>query len=238
MDRTYIGNELDLFALADCWKAYLGRKIPHPGARVLEVGAGMGTTTAILCDGSSREWVCLEPDSKLLSRLEERIRLGNLPACCHPFHGVISELPRDEKFDCILYVDVLEHIQADKEELEFAARRLEPSGRLIVLAPAHPFIFSDFDRAIGHFRRYTRRSLAALQPQGCRLIKCYHLDSLGLLTSLANRMLLKQSMPTREQILFWDRWLIPLTRVMDPLVGYSFGRVILGIWQKVPAEKR
>jgi SAM-dependent methyltransferase len=238
MDRTYIGNELDLFALAECWKSYLGRKIPQTGATVLEVGAGMGTTTAILCDGSSREWVCLEPDSSLLDRLEERIRSGSLPGCCHPFHGVISELPENEKYDCILYIDVLEHIQEDREELELAAGRLDLDGRLIVLVPAHPFIYSEFDSAIGHFRRYTRRSLAALEPPGCRLVKCSHLDSLGLLTSLANRLLLKQSMPTRRQILFWDRWLIPLTRVMDPLVGYSFGRVILGIWQKVPAKKR
>ncbi|HLO15975.1 MAG TPA: hypothetical protein VK206_14175, partial [Anaerolineales bacterium] len=59
-DRMYIGQELTIFAHAINWKKYYTAIIkPYFGKRVLEVGAGMGATTAIMCDGTQVEWVCL-----------------------------------------------------------------------------------------------------------------------------------------------------------------------------------
>jgi SAM-dependent methyltransferase len=206
--------------------------MPPLGRRVLEVGAGIGATTAALCDGSQQEWLCLEPDERQRGIIDEQVRLGRLPACCRTVGGTLQDLPAGASFDSILYIDVLEHIQADATELQLAACRLLPGGRLVVLSPAHPFLHSQFDDAIGHYRRYTSSSLAALQPAGCRLTRSVYLDSVGLLTSLANRFLLKQSLPTREQVLFWDRWLVWLSRILDPLTGYRLGRSILVIWER------
>ena len=74
-----------------------------------------------------------------------------------------GELAPDlEPQDCILYLDVLEHIADDRAEMKRAAARLAPGGRLVVLAPAHQALFSVFDRAVGHHRRYDRKSLRAL----------------------------------------------------------------------------
>jgi hypothetical protein len=53
-----------------------------------------------------------------------------------------------------------------------------------------------------------------------------------MLASSGNRLLLKQSMPTLRQILFWDRYLVPVSRVSDRLVLHGFGKSILGIWTK------
>ena len=50
-----------------------------------------------------------------------------------------TTLPAEAKFDAILYIDVLEHIEDDRAEMARAAARLKPGGALIVLAPAHPF---------------------------------------------------------------------------------------------------
>jgi hypothetical protein len=59
-----------------------------------------------------------------------------------------------------------------------------------------------------------------------------YLDSAGMLASSGNRLLLKQSMPTLRQILFWDRYLVPVSRVLDRLVLHGFGKSLLGIWTK------
>lgn len=233
MTETYIGSELELFAHAQNWKRYFGSVIAPLGPRVLEVGAGLGSTTAALCDGTQDEWLCLEPDRSLLDEVQARIQRGNLPACCHPRAGTVSELTPDERFDSILYIDVLEHIEDDHAELARAAAHLHPGGRLVVLSPAYPFLFSPFDKAIGHYRRYTRASLAALTPPGCRQSKLLYLDSVGLLTSLANRLFLHQSLPTQAQILFWDRRLVPLSRLLDPLIGFRAGRSVISIWERV-----
>jgi hypothetical protein len=101
-----------------------------------------------------------------------------------------------------------------------------------VLSPAFNFLYSPFDRSIGHHRRYDKGMYRALTPQGCTIEKMTYLDSLGTATSLVNRFILTQSLPTVEQIVFWDRRLIPLTKWLDRLVGYSFGRSLLGIWVK------
>ncbi len=232
MTETYIGNELEIFANALRWKAYFSGTLAPYGKKVLEVGAGLGATTSILCDGSQEEWLCLEPDLQLLAQVEARIRSGELPACCHARAGTVRDLAPGALFDSILYIDVLEHIKEDQAELEHAARHLAPGGRLIVLSPAYSFLYSPFDESIGHYRRYTRASLTLLTPPACKIVRSMYLDSVGLFTSLANRLFLKQSMPTQAQILFWDRNLVPLSKIIDRLIGFRFGRSVIVIWER------
>src|SRR4051812_12539991 len=195
-DIAYIGEELDLFAHATRWKEYWsGLLRPCLGAEVLEVGAGLGANTPLLYGPAQQRWVCLEPDPRLTVRLRE--------SCTHLFSGervevragTVADLAPEERFDTILYIDVLEHIEDDGAELARAARHLRPAGRLIVLSPAHQFLFSPFDRAIGHCRRYSKKSLAAAGPASLTLEQLMMLDAAGLLASLANRLLLKQSLP-------------------------------------------
>ena len=109
--------------------------------------------------------------------------------------------------------------------------RSRPGGRIVVLTPAHQSLFSPFDAAIGHFRRYDRASLGRLSP--CGLERMFFLDAVGLFASGANRLLLRQSMPTLGQIQTWDRWIIPVSRVVDPLLGFRAGKTIVGIWRKI-----
>ena len=233
-DNTYIGEELELFAQAKNWKRYYSSLIsPHLGKRVLEVGAGIGATTEILSQqGKFEEWVCLEPDKALVSEITRKIQFGVLPEFCSAAEGYLTDLKSETKFDSILYIDVVEHIEQDGEELQNAAAFLNPGGRLIVLSPAYNFLFSPFDRSIGHFRRYNKKMMSSLPLPQLKQVRLIYLDSLGVLTSLANKYLLKQEYPTKEQISFWDQWIIPLAKVMDRLVLFSFGRSILSIWGK------
>ena len=60
-----------------------------------------------------------------------------------------------------------------------------------------------------------------------------YLDSIGLLASLANRLLLNQSMPTAAQIKTWDSVLVPCSRVLDPFLFGAVGKSVLGIWRNV-----
>lgn len=113
-----------------------------------------------------------------------------------------------------------------------AAARLKRGGALIVLAPAHPFLFTPFDRAIGHFRRYKRVSLREAAPATLSVEKLIYLDAAGMLASAANRLLLQSAMPTERQILTWDRLLVPVSRLIDPLFAGRVGKSVLGVWRK------
>lgn len=232
----YPGGELELFAKASHWKAYLREQIGrYLGKRVLEVGAGIGGATREFCDGDADRWVCLEPDGGLLETLRGHLRAGRLPTCCVPVQGTIDQARAEAPFDSIVYIDVLEHIADDRQELAAAASCLAPGGYLVVLSPAHQWLYSPFDRAIGHYRRYSRRMLKALSPAPLQPICIRYLDAVGLLASLANRCLLRQSMPSVAQIAVWDNWMVPCSRWIDPLLGGCVGKSILAVWQRPPA---
>jgi SAM-dependent methyltransferase len=227
----YVGGELELFANAGNWKRYFADLLqPFVRGRVLEVGAGIGETARVLSNASVASWVCVEPDPALADRIAAvRLATGERPAI---IVGDITATPAAPAFDTILYIDVLEHIEDDGGELARAAERLAPGGHLVILAPAFQFLFSAFDRAIGHHRRYTKRTLARAAPRGVVPVMVRYVDSAGMLLSLANRMLLRQSLPKLRQILFWDRRVIPLSRRIDPWLRHRFGRSIIGVYRR------
>ena len=93
-------------------------------------------------------------------------------------------------------------------------------------------LFSPFDTAVGHFRRYDKRWLAALAPPQLQQESSRYLDACGSLLSIGNRLLPHRGMPTRSQILTWDRYPVPLSRVPDSLCRYWLGKSILAIWRR------
>jgi SAM-dependent methyltransferase len=225
----YVGSELELFAAASNWKAYWSRQLrPFLRGDILEVGAGIGSNTRFLHLEGAGRWVCLEPDPKLNAQLAKNF--GEVSAY-ETVRGTLEALA-DQKFDTIIYIDVLEHIIDDRRELNKAASHLRAGGHLIVLSPAHQLLFSAFDAAIGHFRRYNRRMLRTITPAGLRLERMRYLDSAGVILSTANVLLLRQSMPTEDQLRVWDSWLVPVSRVLDRLFFYRIGKTILAVWHK------
>jgi Methyltransferase domain len=229
----YIGDELQLFENARNWKAYFASRLkPYIRGRVVEVGAGLGGTTRTLCSGTETSWTCIEPDPRLCSEISRKVAAGDLPAQVTASVSTLADRPPTDKFDTVLYIDVLEHIEGDHAEAALAAERLERGGHLIVLAPAHQSLFTPFDAAIGHFRRYSRKSLKSVSPPGLTLQTCFYLDSVGLLASLANKLLLRQSHPKLGQILLWDRAMVPVSRMVDPVLGYNLGKTVVAIWRR------
>jgi len=137
----------------------------------------------------------------------------------------------------VIYLDVLEHIEDDREELLRAAEHLAPGGRLAVLSPAYPALYTDYDAKIGHHRRYTRARLRAVAPRLLREERIENLDCIGALASLANRLMLRQAEMGAHQLRLWDRAMVPVSRVLDPLLGRTVGRSVLGIWRKPPEKE-
>ena len=234
-DHQYFGLELDLFAMAFNWKAYVRREIgQYIKGHVLEVGAGIGETTKALINGHEASWTCVEPDRRLAERIA--ITLGNKPSgnsgVPQVIVGDIDHPACNRTYDTILYIDVLEHIEKDELEIKKAAQKLKQNGCLIVLAPAHQCLYSTFDAKIGHFRRYHQKRLMGIGPAGTKLLRVRYLDSVGCLASLGNKGILRSGIPTRNQIIMWNRLMVPLSRIFDSAFGYKIGKSIYIVWQK------
>ncbi len=231
-DSTYIGEELTLFKNAVNWKKYWLDSISEfIGGDVLEVGAGIGINTHLILQHQPdiKSIICLEPDPSLADQI-----LGNIEGNHEKvtvLNQYLKDLSEDVKFDSIVYIDVLEHIQRDAAELRQAQLHLKEGGFLIVLVPAYNSLYSPFDKAVGHYRRYNKKMLNQAVPKDLVNHKLFYLDSVGVLASVANKLFLKQQYPTLEQVRKWDHWIIPVSKIMDKVVFNLFGKSLIGIWK-------
>ena len=230
--KDYIGNELEIFSHARNWGKYLAKQVlPYVGGTVIEVGAGMGTRTKIFCNAATK-YLATEPDFKMYSNLANEVRTNTQMQNVEPLHGILQNVPEGIFADSLIYIDVLEHIEADQEQLEIAMSKIRPGGYLVVLSPAHQWLFTDFDRAIGHFRRYSKKSLLKISPPDSDVICVKMLDSFGMLASLGNCFFLNNAKPSKDQILVWDRLMVPISNYLDRILDFSIGKSILVVWKK------
>ena len=133
---------------------------PYVGDRVLEVGCGVGSATEFL--RNRQRVVATDNNPQYLELMRARFRH-------HPNIAVQAinwEQPdltalRAERFDTVLCLNALEHIERDDDALATFASLLEAGGRLLLQVPALPALFGEIDRAIGHHRRYERDALVA-----------------------------------------------------------------------------
>ena len=229
----YAGQELDLFAKVANWKRYWSSRVqPYVSGDVLEVGAGLGVNTPLLNPGSARSWTSIEPDPVLAERLSLALAANPETRTCKVLTGTIEGFDPQPQFDSLVYIDVLEHIKEDREELARASALLRPGGHIVVLSPAHQWLYTPFDKAIGHFRRYNRRSLLRCTPPSCQIERLFYLDSAGMLASLANKLLLRRAMPKRDELLVWDRFLVPASTILDRLLLNRLGKSVIGVWKR------
>lgn len=228
---NYQGKELELFAEATNWKRYFASKLkPFVKGRVLDVGCGMGVNANYLVGERVSSYTFLEPDAQLLARVPEHTA-APFKAIAELVNGTTHVL-EGRQFDTILYLDVVEHIEQGAVELERAYSLLAPGGHLLVLVPAYQFLYTNFDAEIGHVKRYNKAELLSELPRGGERMALFYLDSIGLFLSLGNKLLLHQSRPKLSQIRFWDRYVIPFSKVMDKVLFNRVGRSLITVVRK------
>jgi hypothetical protein len=150
--------------------------------------------------------------------------------------GTLGSLASKPTFDCLLYLDVLEHIHDDQWQISQSASLVRPGGHIVILAPAHPWLFSKFDERVGHLRRYDKNRLRSLKPRGWLEKKLIFLDSVGMLLCLGNALVLRRAMPSWAQIVIWDRLCVPISRALDRLLLEKLGKSVIVAWQKPQSD--
>ena len=193
---------------------------------VLEVGAGCGSFTRDYFN-SDLNITLTETDQKNYEDLKKLFNKKNNVTICH---DKIFDI--DKKFDTILYLHVLEHIKEDRKELESAYEKLKKGGRLIIMVPKHQKLYSNFDKAIGHFRRYElnffEKNLINLERK--LLIS---LDSVGYILYFLNKIFFKnETFPSNLKIFIWDKIFTPFTILLDFFTNYRFGKCIVAVYEK------
>ena len=223
----YPGLELENFDKAHIWRKYIYYIIKrYINGNILEVGAGIGSFTKLYED-QHQNITLSESDKDFCDLLNDKFKNKNNIKVTNQF---IKEI--NQKFETIIYLNVLEHIEDDIAEVKMAYEKLEKNGHLIILVPAHQKIYSKFDKAVGHFRRYEINFFKDKLSM-FNLIKLIQLDCCGYLLYHLNNLIFKKDVyPSKLKIFIWDKIFTPMTIVLDFLLNYKFGKNILCIIKK------
>ena len=132
-----------------------------------------------------------------------------------------------------MYMDVLEHIKTDKKEIKKAINLLNPGGYLIIFVPAFQILYSNFDRDIGHVRRYRKFFFFNLAKKyKIKLIELKYFDSIGFIFAIINRLV-----GTNNQnnvglgIKIWNNFIF-LSKFFDFILKNMFGKSLLCVLKK------
>lgn len=134
-------------------KSVLAKNTPNSKLKILNVGCGTGGTIPHLEEFGKVTNV--DTSKEAVKFLKEKGYSGKL------YNG--KKLPfKENSFDLVVALDVLEHIKEDGAALDEWKRVLKPNGGLLITVPAHQWLWSGHDEALHHFRRYTRKGLRKL----------------------------------------------------------------------------
>ena len=224
----YPGLELENFDKAHIWRKYIFFLIKkYLKDDFLEVGAGIGSFTKNYLN-EFQNITLTELDNNNINHLKKNFANNkNIK--------ILNSLTKniDDKFNTIIHLNVLEHIQDDVSEINDAMEKLNDKGHLIILVPAGSKLYGKFDKAIGHLRRYEVDFFKNTKFKSAEIIDLYSLDSFGYLLYLVNQVLFKEEVyPSKFKIFIWDKIFTPITILIDYLLRYKFGKNIICILKK------
>ena len=132
-------------------------------------------------------------------------------------------------FDTIVSFNVLEHIEDDVGTLRTAATLLRPGAHLVLFVPSLPFLYGTVDAEINHYRRYTKTTLSeAVRSAGLTLQRIEYFDFLGIVPWFISSRVLRRT-PSDSGIRSYDRFVVPVCRAFDRLVGPPLGKSLIAV---------
>lgn len=234
-DRRYTQTE-DYFILKDLfqmekapnynsWQYSLVE--PYIGKRVLEIGSGIGNISRHLINhtdilvGIEPNPYCVKMLTTLFTNVPQFILINKRIQDCG-----LEEL-KNYHFDTILCMNVLEHIEDDGNLLLFFEDILAPNGKVVLLVPAIPQAYGAIDKAVGHFRRYTKSTMKdILNKTSLRTEKMFYFNFLGLLGWMYNAHIRKITFQKDSQIAFFNK-ILPIIAFIEGKIGCPIGQSLI-----------
>ena len=209
------------------WQSRLVRR--EIGARVIEVGCGIGNFTETLLDREAVLGLDVEPGC--VAQFRRRFQ------ACPNLGARVCDVGRDEfltlsdfRADSCVALNVLEHIEDDRAALRRMARVLRPGGTIVLLVPAFASLYGPIDRNLGHFRRYDKKTIRELAKSlDLRVAKLSFVNLVGFFGWWINARVLKLEEQSEHQIAAFDRWIVPAMSRIEELISPPVGQSLLAV---------
>jgi SAM-dependent methyltransferase len=235
-DVTYQGADLEALSTLRRYREWIIHHFqPFLGGRAVEFGAGIGNIAQHLRDHVDTLDL-VEPSPNLLESL--RRRFDSMPGVAlidGTLERTIADMP-DATYDCVVMVNVLEHIEGDIAAVAECRRILKPGGHLLLLVPALPFLYSELDRLAGHYRRYDRKGLlSVLADGGVELRKICYFDFLGIWPWWILNTLCGATTFNPALVRIYDAVFVPIARFMERHLSPPIGKNLVAVARRPEA---
>ncbi len=228
MDSTdNTGNEiLEVIADANQFNRWMYQTIkPFLSGSILEIGSGIGNISSFLIENELTVALS-DTDPYYVETLKNKFRSSKNLTGVFTIDLMHKSFSKEydfhkEKYDTIFLLNVLEHISDDKMAINNCTFLLKPGGKLIVLTPAYPFLFSTLDKALGHYRRYRSKQLKGIfESNELVLQKNFHFNTIGIIAWLYAKIRRLKTIPSGEMGLF--NKIVPFSKFLDK---FSFRKI-------------
>jgi SAM-dependent methyltransferase len=226
----YPGKELEAMSFAANYHRWIIDECePYLGTDVAEVGAGIGSMSQLILAKPVQRLDAFEPSHNMFPMLAQELRGEARAVAVNDFFGAKHA---GQGFDSILYINVLEHVEDDRAELTNAWQALKPGGHLLIFVPALQWLYSDFDKQVGHLRRYGREALVKdAQAAGFDIVKARYFDAAGVVPWYINFVLLRRPM-SGGSVALYDKVAVPASRFLESIVPPPIGKNIFIVARK------
>lgn len=232
---VYVGKDLEAMSFAVNYHKWILEEFrPFLGKKLVEVGAGTGSFSEMLLDEKPENLALVEP-SEMFAFLEQNISQIDTSVTVNYYNSIFSESAAalSEKPDTIIYVNVLEHIEDDRGELQKVYETLETGGHCLIFVPAFMSLYGAFDEKVGHFRRYTKNELEEkAESAGFKIVKSKYFDFVGMFPWYIKYKLLKSDSLESGAVTAYDKFAVPVTKQFERFLKFPAGKNILTILQK------
>ena len=201
-----------------------GRMRNHIRGKVLEIGAGIGNF-ARWARQTATEYHVSDNDPRLVEELSKEFdRAFNW--------DLFTPFPDDALYDTVVILNVVEHLENDREALKCIHARIQPGGNLVLMVPAMQFLYGSMDRAFGHYRRYTKKTISeVIRSTGFKIVKSEYVNVTGMLGwFLYGRILKAKKLP--EQLCSRFHLVLPLLKLERPIAQFM-GLSVIVVAQKM-----
>ena len=231
--EQYFGRDLEAMSFARNYNHWIVDELrPYFGDTVAEVGAGCGNFSAFLLETKIKRLIGFEPSENMFGLLRDAMKENPRVETVQGYFGDHCA-NYAETLDSAVYVNVMEHVPDDKAEMAHIYSALKPGGHVLIFVPALQWRYSDFDKKIGHYRRYHKKGLAELvSSSGFAIEKIKYMDIGGILPWLIAFKWLKLPM-SGGKVSLYDSLVVPVEQVFEGVIPPPIGKNLLIVGRKI-----
>ena len=208
----------------------------HCSGNILEIGSGIGNISPYFIEDGA-DITLSDFDRTYLPRLEQRFEMHPNLKGIYRIDLTDKELEKNHPaligaFDTVFALNVVEHIEDHHQALQNAFKLLRTGGRVVILVPAFQFLFNGFDEQLGHYRRYTAKTLkGTLESAGFRVVGSQYFNYIAMWGWFISGNILRKRIIPGGQMRLYNK-LVPVWKVLDLLFNKMAGISIIQVGTK------